>query len=99
MQYEWKPSQGIADEVLVVIGTADEGRLQTKVTRGFIMKSGPTTYIAWIPNDTGNRMEFFDVETAKAWVFTQVRMNDGTALIRTDSLRGQRRHGNQWPDT
>jgi len=51
------------------------------------MKSGPTSYTAWVPNDAGNRMEFFDVETAKAWVFTQVRMNDGSALIRTDSLR------------
>jgi hypothetical protein len=87
MEYKWKPSQGIADEVLVVIGTADEGKLQTQVTRGYIMKSGPTSYTAWVPNDAGNRMEFFDVETAKAWVFTQVRMNDGQALLRSDSLR------------
>ena len=87
MEYEWKPSKGLADEVLVVVGTADEGKIQTQVVRGYIMKSGPTSYTAWVPNDAGNRMEFFDVETAKAWVFTQVRMNDGSALIRTDSLR------------
>ena len=87
MQYEWKPSKGLADEVLVVVDTADEGKLQTQVVRGYIMRSGPTSYTAWVPNDAGNRMEFFDVETAKAWVFTQVRMNDGSALIRTDSLR------------
>jgi hypothetical protein len=86
MEYEWRPSKGLADEVLVVVGTADEGKIQTQVVRGYIMKSGLTSYTAWVPNDTGNRMEFFDVETAKAWVFTQVRMNDGSALIRTDSV-------------
>jgi hypothetical protein len=94
MDYEWKPSQGIADFVLreVVVEEGDTTPADTlrgvyAPPRGFIMKSGPTSYTAWVPNDAGNRMEFFDVETAKAWVFTQVRMNDGAALIRTDSLR------------
>jgi hypothetical protein len=89
MQYEWTKSYGIADWVL------REKPDEPKETRdylvpppyGYIMKSGPTAYTAWVPNDAGNRMEFFDVKTAKAWVFTQVRMNDGSALLRTDSLR------------
>ena len=93
MQYEWTEARGLADFVLrkVVDGEVPQnGSLLTASYTppfGFIMKSGPTSYTAWIPNDAGNRMEFFDVETAKAWVFTQVRMNDGAALLRTDSLR------------
>jgi len=89
MQYEWKPATGLADWVL------REKPDEPLATRsyivpppfGYIMKSSPTSYTAWVPNDAGNRMEFFDVETAKAWVFTQVRMDDGNALLRTDSLR------------
>lgn len=77
MQYEWTKSSGIADFVL------REKPDEPKATRdyvvpppfGYVMRSGLTTYIAWIPNDAGNRMEFFDVETAKAWVFAQVRIN------------------------
>ena len=87
--YQWKPAVGMADWVLREVPPEDPDDLQTyKVPppQGFIMKSSPTTYVAWVPNDAGNRMEFFDVETAKAWVFTQVRMNDGTALLCTDSL-------------
>ena len=92
MQYEWTKSVGIADWVLreTPPEPTDPDETQTyKVPPpyGYIMKSGPTSYTAWVPNDAGNRMEFFDVETAKAWVFTQVRMNDRSALIRTDSLR------------
>ena len=86
-EYEWKPSNGLADEVLVAVGSADDGLLQTQVVRGYIMRSGPTAYTAWVPNDKGNRMEFYSIDEAKAWVFTQVRMNDGTALLRTDSFR------------
>jgi hypothetical protein len=83
-EYEWVRSAGIADQVLRKLTTKVEGMVSTTKADppyGFIMKSGPTTYIAWIPNDTGNRMEFFDVETAKAWVFTQVRMSDTNALL------------------
>lgn len=87
--YQWSKATGLADWVLRQ--TPDE----PKATRdyivptpfGYIMRSGPTSYTAWLPNDAGNRMEFYSVDEAKAWVFTQVRMNDGTALIRTDSLR------------
>ena len=86
MQYEWQKARGMADFVLrEVLEIPDSGNYSPP--KGFIMKSGPTSYTAWVPNDAGNRMEFFDVETAKAWVFTQVRMNDGSVLIRTDSLR------------
>lgn len=92
MQYEWKPAMGLADFVLREVAEEDTTPADTlsgryTPPRGFIMKSGPTSYTAWVPNDAGNRMEFFDVETAQAWVFAQVRMNDGSALIRTDSLR------------
>lgn len=84
MKLEWQKSRGIADWVLMMF---DEDTLPVNVSKGYVMKSGPTTYTAWVPNDAGNRMEFFDIETAKAWVFTQVRMHDGSALLRTDSLR------------
>jgi hypothetical protein len=90
MQYEWTKAMGLADFVLreVLVEQGDTAPNPTYAApKGFIMKSGPTSYTAWIPNDAGNRMEFFDVETAKAWVFTQVRMNDGAALLHTDSLR------------
>jgi hypothetical protein len=92
MQYEWKPAMGIADFVLreVIVNEGDTTPADTlsgryTPPRGFIMKSSPTTYIAWIPNDAGNRMEFFDVETAKAWVFTQVRMSGSNALLTEDT--------------
>lgn len=89
--YEWFEAKGLADWVIREVTTdhAPTEPLKGYTTRpqGFIMRSGPTSYTAWIPNDAGNRMEFFDVETAKAWVFTQVRMNNGTALLRTDSFR------------
>ena len=89
MQYEWHKAAGLADWVLRAApeDTQSDDQWKYLPPKGFIMKSGPTSYTAWVPNDAGNRMEFFDVETAKAWVFTQVRMNDGSALIRTDSLR------------
>jgi hypothetical protein len=82
MQYEWQDAMGLADYVLRE-APKQEGDVKVinGVSHGFIMKSSPTTYIAWIPNDAGNRMEFFDVETAKAWVFTQVRMGDTNALL------------------
>ena len=71
---------GLADFVLrEVVEIPDNGKYAPP--KGFVMKSGPTSYTAWIPNDAGNRMEFFDVETAKAWVFTQVRMGDTNALL------------------
>ena len=90
--YEWSKATGLADFVLREVppdGHADPEVTQTyKIPpQGFIMKSSPTTYVAWIPNDAGQRMEFYTVDEAKAWVFTQVRLNDGSALIRTDSLR------------
>jgi hypothetical protein len=81
MEYEWHKSQGLADEVLVTVDKENEGKLFSEIAKGFIMKSGPTSYTAWIPNDKGNRMEFFDIQTAKSWVFTQVRLNDGHALL------------------
>jgi hypothetical protein len=90
MQYRWTEAVGLADWVLKEIHEGHENDKEivtSKPAQGFIMKSGPTSYTAWVPNDAGNRMEFFDVETAKAWVFTQVRMDDGNALLRTDSLR------------
>ena len=88
MQYEWHKATGLADWVLrkVVEEELNSAMYDRLRPCGFIMKSGPTSYTAWVPNDSGNRMEFFDVETAKAWVFTQVRMNDGSALLRTDSV-------------
>lgn len=80
MQYEWTKAMGLADFVLrEVTEIPDDGKYSPP--KGFIMKSGPTSYTAWVPNDAGNRMEFFDVETAKAWVFTQVRMSDTNALL------------------
>ena len=88
--YEWSKATGLADWVLRKEPVIDEHGLAIEKVPppfGFIMRSGPTSYTAWIPNDAGNRMEFFSVDEAKAWVFTQVRMNDGTALLRTDSLR------------
>lgn len=85
MEYRWTEAMGLADYVLREV--VEVSSIKYSPPKGFIMKSGPTSYTAWVPNDAGNRMEFFDVETAKAWVFTQVRMNDGSALLRTDSLR------------
>jgi hypothetical protein len=88
--YEWSKGKGMADWVLYNSDDPHEegpSTIKFRTPYGFIMRSGPTAYTAWVPNDAGNRMEFFDVETAKAWVFTQVRMNDGSALLRTDSLR------------
>ena len=88
-EYKWTPSSGMADWVLREAYAEDENTkpMEYKRPLGFIMRSGPTSYTAWIPNDAGNRMEFFSVDEAKAWVFTQVRMDDGSALLRTDSLR------------
>ena len=87
--YEWA-NGSLADAILVEVLDEESttGRYKPQVF-GYVMKSSPTAYVAWLPKDnhTGNRMEFYDMETAKAWVFTQVRMNDGSALIRTDSLR------------
>lgn len=90
--YEWSKATGLADFVLRETPPEPADPDETQAYKvpppyGFIMRSGPTSYTAWIPNDAGNRMEFYSVDDAKAWVFTQVRMNDGTALIRTDSLR------------
>jgi hypothetical protein len=79
MQYEWQDAMGLADYVLREV--VEVSSIKYSPPYGFIMKSSPTTYVAWVPNDAGNRMEFFDVETAKAWVFTQVRMGDSNALI------------------
>lgn len=93
-EYEWVKSAGIADQVLRKLTTEVEGDVTSTLADapvGFIMKSGPTSYTAWIVTDKtnhdGNRMEFYDMDTAKAWVFAQVRMNDGSALLRSDSLR------------
>ena len=89
-EYRWVKATGLADWVLREIYPGhenDEHVVSNKPAQGFIMKSGPTSYTAWIPNDAGNRMEFYSVDEAKAWVFTQVRMNDGSALLRTDSFR------------
>ena len=85
--YEWSKATGLADWVLREVVEGEQPRNTLFPPKGFIMKSGPTSYTAWIPNDAGNRMEFYSVDDAKAWVFTQVRMNDGTALLRTDSFR------------
>jgi hypothetical protein len=81
MEYEWHESKGLADEVLIAMNKDDEGKLFADIAKGYVMRSGPTSYTAWIPNDAGNRMEFFDIQTAKAWVFAQVRLNDGHALL------------------
>ena len=80
MQYEWTKAMGLADFVLREAPELPES-IKYSPPKGFIMKSSPTTYVAWVPNDAGNRMEFFDVETAKAWVFTQVRMSDNNTLL------------------
>lgn len=88
--YEWHKATGLADWVLRGEPEPHDGPtrdLKVPPPFGFIMRSGPTSYTAWIPNDAGNRMEFYSVDEAKAWVFTQVRLNDGTALLRTDSFR------------
>ena len=91
MQYRWAEAMGLADFVLREVVDGEVPQNGSPVTasytppKGFIMKSGPTSYTAWVPNDAGNRMEFFDVETAKAWVFTQVRMSDSNALL-TESV-------------
>ena len=87
--YEWKPATGLADFVLRKVPEMLDHELNMEKVPppyGFIMRSGPTSYTAWIPNDAGNRMEFYSVDEAKAWVFTQVRMNDGSALLCTSSL-------------
>jgi hypothetical protein len=87
MQYEWTKAMGLADFVLRKVVDGEVPQNGSPITAsytppfGFIMKSSPTTYVAWVPNDAGSRMEFFDVETAKAWVFTQVRMGDTNALL------------------
>ena len=93
IEYEWVKG-GMADQILRRLVTEVEGNVSSThadAPVGFIVKSGPTAYTAWIAKDKlnhdGNRMEFYDMDTAKAWVFAQVRMNDGSALIRTDSLR------------
>lgn len=83
--YRWEKGL-MADQILVRVYEESEEFVARKPL-GYIMRSGPTAYTAWLPNDTGSRMEFFSMDEAKAWVFTQVRMDDGTALLRTDSLR------------
>ena len=90
--YEWSKATGLADFVLREVPPEATDPDETQAYKvppphGFIMKSSPTTYVAWVPNDAGQRMEFYTVDEAKAWVFTQVRLNDGNALLRTDSLR------------
>lgn len=80
MQYEWQDAMGLADWVLRELPEIPES-IKYSPPKGFIMKSSPTSYTAWVPNDAGNHMEFFDVETAKAWVFAQVRMSDNNALL------------------
>jgi ribonuclease HI len=91
-EYEWV-NGNMADQVLRKLEVNVEGAVTTTVASapsGFVMKSGPTSYTAWIATDkqnhTGNRMEFYDMDTAKAWVFAQVRMNDGTALLRSSCV-------------
>lgn len=85
--YEWSKATGLADYVLreTPPEPADPDETQAyKVPppKGFIMRSGAQgQHTAWIPNDAGNRMEFYSVDDAKAWVFTQVRLNDGNALL------------------
>jgi len=92
-EYKWTEAMGLADWVLREVVNGEVPQNGSPITDsykppfGFIMRSGPTSYTAWIPNDAGNRMEFYSVDDAKAWVFTQVRLNDGTALLRTDSFR------------
>ena len=92
-EYEWHKSAGLADQVLRRMEVYEENGVKTTVASapaGFIMKSGPTTYVAWVAtskhNHDGNRMEFYDMDTAKAWVFTQVRMNDSSASLITNRL-------------
>lgn len=92
-EYEWVKGN-MANQVLrrVIRSEVEEGKFDSAYHPvGFVMESGPTSYTAWLAKDKmnhdGNRMEFYDMDTAKAWVFTQVRMNDGTALLRSDSLR------------
>lgn len=92
-EYEWTKSAGIADQVLKRVERKDLGGGEIEFVQapaGFIMKSGPTTYVAWVAtskhNHDGNRMEFYDMDTAKAWVFTQVRMNDSSASLLTQRL-------------
>ena len=85
--YRWTQATGLADFVLrEEPPDTDEHRITrgyiVPPPQGFIMKSSPTTYVAWIPNDAGQRMEFYTVDEAMAWVFTQVRLNDGNALLR-----------------
>ena len=82
--YKWYAAMGLADWVLRETSpepTDPDEPYKVTPPYGFIMRSGPTAYTAWVPNDAGNRMEFFDVETAKAWVFAQVRMSDTNALL------------------
>jgi hypothetical protein len=82
-EYKWNTAAGMADWVLREAYAEDESTkpMEYKPPKGFIMKSSPTTYVAWIPNDAGNRMEFYSVDEAKAWVFAQVRMSDNNALL------------------
>lgn len=90
-EYEWV-SGNMADQVLrkTVFVVEDDDKFKESSPVGFVMKSGPTSYTAWLATDkqnhTGNRMEFYDMDTAKAWVFAQVRMNDGTALLRSSCI-------------
>ena len=77
MEYEWSKGTGLADWVLREKPVPHDGPtrdIKVPPPQGFIMRSSPTTYVAWIPNDAGNRMEFYSVDEAKAWVYTQVRM-------------------------
>ena len=91
-EYEWVKGN-MADQVLRKLTTEVEGNVSSTVASapsGFVMKSGPTSYTAWLStspsNHTGNRMEFYDMDTAKAWVFAQVRMNDSSASLITNRL-------------
>jgi hypothetical protein len=90
-EYEWV-NGNMANQVLrkTIFVVEDDDEFKESTPVGFVMKSGPTSYTAWIATDkqnhTGNRMEFYDMDTAKAWVFAQVRMNDGTALLRSSCV-------------
>jgi hypothetical protein len=45
---------------------------------GFIMKSGVgNVYTAWMMHESADRMQFTDLDEAKAWIFTQARMEKG----------------------
>ena len=86
-EYEWQEGS-LADHILIRYEDIEASNTRTHSVTGYVMKSSPTSYVAWLKadNHTGNRMEFYSVDEAKAWVFTQVRMNDGNALLRSSSL-------------